>query len=39
MLGAVVFARYGTDGDHRLRLTSSSDVHLLLGADDVRLAP
>ncbi len=39
MTGAVVFARYDSDGDHRLRLTGNSDVHLLLGTDDVRVAP
>lgn len=39
MKAAVVFALYDNDGEHRLRLTDSSEVHLMLGADEVRLSP
>jgi type VI secretion system protein len=39
MKAAVIFALYDSDGPHRLRLGDDSDVHLTLGADDVKLSP
>ena len=38
MVLAVVFALYASEGEHRLRLGNSSDVHLTLDTDDVRLS-
>ncbi len=38
MVCAVVFALYASDGEHRLRLGPSSNVHLTLDTDDVRLS-
>ena len=38
MICAVVFALYGTEGDHRLRLGDASSVRLTLDIDDVRLS-
>ncbi len=38
MVLAVVFALYAGEGEHRLRLGGSSDVHLTLDTDDVRLS-
>lgn len=35
----LLFARYRSDGDHRLRLEQVTSLHLLLMTDDIALAP
>lgn len=35
----VLFARYRSDGDHRLRLDKTTSLHLLLMTNDIALAP
>lgn len=35
----LLFARYRSDGDHRLRLDKTTSLHLLLMTDDIALAP
>lgn len=35
----LLFARYRSEGDHRLRLDNTAALHLLLMTDDIALAP